>query len=398
MFNNPITCKDGWVPTIGLKELNEIKKLSMELSSYPLMLVKQPLLFFQTLTDISNNLYKKYQSYNDCYSMRPLQIHLFRRIWLRMTPNDFLNVEQFLKQQLSFLNDNTFDCYRKEKMIAKLGEYQVWVQLRMATMWDEGNQCLDFWLQNDCQKYYLPSILFDIENKTKIAYLQAVQTNKLSYQRQEEKTPLNLDDPFLSPYLYKDKKIERFLYKMNKEIDLKTSLDEQQVENLKQFFPSFPLVVSIFFKLLNKHGINEIKVPCYHVLSYNYHLLLSTKAKENWKREYCLERLNHYHYLSDDSKEYKRNKYYHDSLWYQHVVGKKDIIIKTKTENLFWLLKRINYHFPNINILYDPWLNMDYFDVYIKNFWNEKMNCCLLKNYLDYLSEPEGEKKLTLKE
>lgn len=45
----------------------------------------------------------------------------FEQIWLRATPEDFNNPEEFLRKQVEMINDKTFEKYDEETCLGKIG-------------------------------------------------------------------------------------------------------------------------------------------------------------------------------------------------------------------------------------------------------------------------------------
>lgn len=103
---------EGWIiPDIKEQDIQKLRELRED-DSCPTIIVKDFQKFFQYLTEITNEQVRLYKRYREIFSARPLCIRLMRRIWLRMTPTDFLDVENFLKQQLEFLKNEELDDYR----------------------------------------------------------------------------------------------------------------------------------------------------------------------------------------------------------------------------------------------------------------------------------------------
>ena len=46
--------------------------------------------------------------------------NFFEQIWLRATPNDFNNPEEFLRKQLEMVNDTTFEKYNEETCLGEI--------------------------------------------------------------------------------------------------------------------------------------------------------------------------------------------------------------------------------------------------------------------------------------
>ncbi len=69
-----------------------------------------------------------------CYE----QTNCFEQIWLRATPEDFSNPEQFLRKQVAMLKDTTFDKYNQETCIGtsdRFGNHPICIQNKVARTW-----------------------------------------------------------------------------------------------------------------------------------------------------------------------------------------------------------------------------------------------------------------------
>ena len=173
------------------------------------------------------------------------------------------------------------------------------------------------------ERHDLANVLYDIreENNERVCYIYAVQMPKLPQ---------------------KSKKMERIIYKIN-------SLSNDGKSNVH---PNFSLSLLLFIELIKSHGIEHIKVPLYQVLSYDYHVLLSNKEKEDFDHKWTNKRFEEMERLKNskyplDKRQYESllEEYKYEKEWYDHVVDKEDFISKAKTEglaNLFIFLESIN--------------------------------------------------------
>ena len=271
------------------------------------LVINDAFIFFKYLTDIVNESLKLFREYGDNVNARETTRYLLRRIWLRMGINDIQNVELFLKNQLEFIKDRTFNIKENEQISEYEGE-KVLVKTKPSELWDESTRSMIFTLENESESYELPHILYDI-NEDGICYVFGVQSAQVE----------------------KSKRIERKLYKLNKGIDN------------PNIHPSKVLSMLLFINELKKKNISKIVVPSMQVLSYDYHILLSKQAKKNY-----LEMKKEYEKNPEDI--YLKGRLDYLENWFNHVYEKQDLISYLKTEELFNLIYRLTFHDPDIEI------------------------------------------------
>lgn len=280
-------------------------------------------LFFTKLT-IVTNLYCRLNNIYDESSNKDYIINEFLQsaLWLKMNPYDFYDIYTFLDNQISFLLCPSFKELDPSKGGYHFGEYHdyhIYVMKDINTMWFESYEYITFKLFNidDYTKNYeLPSIHYGIADN--ICYIYAIQNMALNKQ---------------------DKKIERSLYKINKDI---------QNNNIH---PSFILSMKLFIDLLKEKGISNIKVPLLQVLNYNYHVIKSNQMKEEFKREWTDEYIK-----SIENAEDEFNNYKEALALYNRYVDREDDISKNKTEVFASIFLRIQEQFNNIDIDIDDYM------------------------------------------
>ncbi|MBR1377053.1 MAG: hypothetical protein IJ565_04495 [Bacilli bacterium] len=290
-----------------IKANNELKD-----GEYPIY-INNVTLFFEKLTELVNiyedNL-RKYEDEED----RTLLFETFLNsgLWLRMTPYDFLDVYSFLDKQISFFkNDHIFDelilkgdGYSKDNLVSNYMGYNVYAIKTNNSIWCETNTRILFNLISGDRVYNMPSILYGIDDDT--CYIYAVQNINVCK---------------------KDKKIERSLYKLNKDI------------NNIDVYPSFVLSLRLFIDMLKSKNINKIKVPLLEVLNYEYHIRLATKSIEMYKHGEV------------------------EKSWLNRICGKEDFISKSKVDKLCLLFERIQNQYDDIELNIDDYM----LEVKIKN-------------------------------
>lgn len=319
--DHPFT-KEGYsIPNIDDKDIERLRKTD---DSVPTIYVKDHIVFFKYLMDITNALVDI-----NSFSGRSAFINHIKRIWMRMGPSDFYHVEDFLKKQLDFIKSTVFDDYKFGEYVEAYEGYEIKAKKVGTRPWYEASNkmCLSLYLGGE-EMYTLPSIYFGIceENGTNVCYIYAVQN-----ERQKKA----------------DKKALRKIYKLN------AGIQSPDVH------PSSVLALITFMKMLEQEGIFKIKVPLLQVLSLRYHEILSRVQKKDfynkWKDVY----------VEDLESLGKREEYDFDLLWYDHVVDREEFIEKAKTEGLINMFLRLEEQFSFIQVLTDPFIEDEYLNVCI---------------------------------
>lgn len=325
--NHPYTKEGSYVPPLYDRDIEKAKRENNSNPNLPTINIHNPVRFFELLTDIINS-WRDFK--NKCfgsYSPRALFIQNIKRLFLRMSPNDMLNIEQFLERELSFLQDETFEEYVSKN--TTIGEYEGYIfktALEEAPSWCETSKKMTFYLTNDNNEYHtLPSIYFGIteEYGEQVCYIYAIQNER---------------------HRAESKKIHRTLYKLNK------GIENPDVN------PASVLVLQTFINMLKDKGITNIKVPCLQVLSYRYHEILSDTTKRDFEKNYSKEQLEYINNLNSYDRERKLEEYEWQKIWYSHVVDKQDFISETKTEGLFKIFRRVAEQFSSIELLNTPFI------------------------------------------
>jgi len=258
--------------------------------------------------------------------------NFFEQIWLRATPDDFNNPEEFLKKQVDMVNDSTFEKYNDETCLGKiefLDNNILCVRNGIARTWDENSREFEITIYD--KKYYdnkelfvrpnfmLPVIRYGIYERDgkKVCYIGSIQDKSDSYPKSE----LN-------------KRMNRKRYMVNEGL---ADEDTQKVE------PKNLLALSIFINLLHKEGITEIEVPSLYVLDYEYHEKRNKKILTEFKQDWTEEKISKY------PEQYKREKYY-----FERSFNKEDLISEIKTERLLLTFRRLLHHYTNGNITSYP--------------------------------------------
>ena len=311
------------------KILQAIKQKSDKNTTTPVMVVNNYKKFFELLRQFYEKDIELYFSRTGMSGFpRYEKDNCFEQIWLRATPDDFNNPEEFLKKQVDMINDSTFEKYDEETCLGKikfLDDHILCVRNCIARTWDENSREIEMTIydKNDYynkdvfsrQCYTLPVIRYGIYEKDgkKVCFIGSIQDKSDSY----KETSLS-------------KKINRKRYKANEGI---SEEDTYHVE------PKNILALSIFINLLSKEGITEIEVPSLYVLDYEYHKKRNGSILADFKIEWTEEDIKKY----PDS--YKKAYYYFEKCY-----KKEDLISEIKTERLLLTFRRLLQHYPNGNI------------------------------------------------
>ncbi|MBQ3021456.1 MAG: hypothetical protein IJD92_04470 [Bacilli bacterium] len=309
VMNNPFELENGWTPSIKKEDIEFLHKLKN--NDCPTLYVKNHLEFFTYLTEITNNLINIYTNYNKNNNPRQILNLVLKTIWLRMGPNDFNEVEKFLKRQASFSKTDLFIEYKfnrfNEHIIDNFYNHKVIVVNSLNSVWDESTKHMSFKILTDYNIHVLPNIYYDTYNDT--CYIYAIQNDRNGNKIEE---------------------IDKLIYK-------KYRGNGQ---------PNKIYALKLFINILKEKGIKKIKIPTIQVLNYKLHEIISKKEKESfnkiWRKE-ILDELNHW-------EEYEYNIALN---WYNHVVDKENIISKIKTEDFINVIYRIIKEDNQLELLND---------------------------------------------
>lgn len=336
--------KEGWyVPPIYPEDIKRAKIENQNNPNIPSIIVNNPVRFFELLTNITNLWIEQKNKYWGGTSPRATFIRDIKRIFLRMSPNDLTNIEEFLELQLSFLKATTFDEYIKKNIeIGEFQGYKLFASKEENAAWCETNDKMTFYLKGENEDFHtLPSIYFATteENGKTICYIYAIQNER---------------------FRKLDKTIQRKLYKLNAGI-------EQPDVN-----PGSVLVLETFIKLLREKGIEDIRVPSLQVLSYRYHEILSDQTKRDFNKKYSEEKIKEISSLSELERLRFLEEYEWQKTWYNHVVDKQDFISETKTEGLYKIFARVATQYNSIELLNTPFIEDENLNIRITTIKNNQ--------------------------
>ena len=307
------------------KILQTIRQKSEGNSETPVMIVNDYKQFFELLRQLYEKQIELFFSRIEMSGFpRYEKNNFFEQIWLRATPDDFNNPEDFLKKQVQMVNDNTFQKYDKETCLGAiefLDNNILCVKNGIARTWDENSRKFEIKIYDknyydnkelfNRPHYEFPVIRYGIYEKDgkKICSIGSIQDKSNSYEKSEL-----------------DKKMDRKRYKANEGI---ADEDTYQIE------PKNLLALSIFINLLHKEGITEIEVPSLYTLDYEYHIKRNKKILLEFDKYWTEDE------MEKDPEQYKKDKYY-----FERNFGKEDLISEIKTERLFLTFRRLLQHYP----------------------------------------------------
>lgn len=174
-------------------------------------------------------------------------------LWSNITEEEMLNIENYVKKYINFLNDDKLININNSKDITDLGliKYEVVKQ----SIKQETPYCFNSYFEKNNQKYYLPRISFGISNNK--CYIYAIQN--------------------------KNKNIENSYSDL---VQKKLNTLNSGVKKYRNVSPSAIASLSLFLSVLKEHNINEFEVVSNlhlrilnHELVDNYKLQIEKKTK-----------------------------------------------------------------------------------------------------------------------
>lgn len=319
--------------------------------SKPILMVNNKDQLVNLLEQYFNECNKHNNKFSNCKLEEKIKIYL-TLIWSNATYEDFANPAQFIKRRIDFYQNKILDFSSKEYSheIEVLDNSKIQIYNELQDIRQETPYVFQPTIENGEDSFSLPRISYGISNNE--CYIYAVQNHNKSE---------------LSSY---EKKINRTLYKIKENVlafetdEYKEYLNESGYypENISDVSPSAILSLSIFLDVLNKYGIEKVKVISLLPIRYNSKELAFTK-----KYEYNLKNKN----LSESELRKLLLEYKKESLRIQ----------KNLSEKMIRNFRRIEHHFDNCIITsypmeFDEYLHMNVREFTIGNndFLNEVMN------------------------
>ena len=268
---------------------------------------------------------------------------LMGSIWLRMSPSDVNDVNDFLKRQLSFLkNDNILPYYQKR--FSDYEDLEIIYQNESNERLFETNNNITFSFVRDVDsdldgipfpiRYYydLPAIHYALrrEDDTNVCYIYGIQ---------------NLDSR-------KDEIIKQKIKSLRK-----------KYQN-KYVSPDFVISLKLFIDLLSKKKLYTIKVPLLQLFNYPFHQRLSDDIKNSYSAYENKDELEKMHESGNDTDMVL--DYLHDKETMGRFADKEDTISYNKTERFVNTFLVLSEMFDNIEFLNEPFIEGDYLIIKIK--------------------------------
>ena len=306
------------------KHLLEKKKLYENILnpdfSKPVIEVSNYKLFFKYI-------YKLYYSYLNSVNKKDIPyelefISLYKYLWLRMIPEDFTNIENFLLKQIKIFEDNTFINQDVREVYKSINDYDINIENRISKHYDEAPKEMLFTISNNNNEISLPLVRYGIYQKDneKVCEISSIQMVK------------QIDDYDYDKLLTKN--INKLRYKFNDGVN-KDLIDDVEPKKLMSLL--------LFIKLLKDNNISLIHVPSLYVLDYEFHKKRNDVIEDLFKSEWSA--FNQVKYPAQYENALKE---YYDE------VNKQDLISSNKSTNFIHLFERLLYHIKDIDILEYP--------------------------------------------
>lgn len=170
-------------------------------------------------------------------------------LWNNVTDFDLQNPIKYLENRINFINDNLFDNEINYNIINNM---ECLINSDIEYIIKKNNPILEtpysfcpyiIRILDEKEIFELPKIYYGISNNK--CYIYSIKNDKAKYENQYTK------------------KINRILYKVNKNIT-----DDYELDNIKDVSPSALVSLTLFIKLLKEKNIIEINVIDYMPIRY----------------------------------------------------------------------------------------------------------------------------------
>lgn len=281
-----------WPIAFNTKILEENKTYETE-NNFSTLIIKNKNEFFKLLRKYLKLEIKKNRKTPNFYKdinrnkIKWLMAYLF----VNASLSDFLDPNEYIRREISFLEDDTFNFLDKgiELDMEKFLNSKLIIKKEISpTTMETPNKIVLSLVKkiNDEEvEYSLPSIYYGIDND--ICYIYSILSPK------PKKNISELETKY-------DKKINRLLYKLNSGIeetkeyfDYKEGISDYYPEgNITDVTHSFVLSLSIFLGLLKSKNINKVKVVPYLPVRYASRYITAKEKQDKEKQLELLERNN----------------------------------------------------------------------------------------------------------
>lgn len=304
----------------------------------PTLVIKNQTLFYTKITEYvslylnSSRKLPKFIHDIDKNNIKLIMSYLFANA----TTEDFLNPISLIERNIKFLNDDTFSNLNDTMNTKELNSFMnsnLEITRTSQSVFMETPYKIDIKFTNyfgEEKVYYnLPSISYGIilENGEKVCYVYSILNPK------EKNNKTNNQNKY-------EKKIAREMYKLNAGVREQESEEYKNYingessyypENISDVSPSAIISLTVFLSLLEKENIKEIKVVPYLPLRY-------------LSRELSLREIN-------------------DSAKVEELKARNNYLQQNITDKFIRTFRRVNYHFPSLEINRYPYELDEYMGV-----------------------------------
>jgi len=320
--------------------------------SMPILMINNKEQIVNFLEQYFNECDRHPNIYSNCTLEERIKIYL-TLIWSNATYEDFANPTVFIKRRIEFYHNKmlSYENMDYAQSVRVLDDSTIKIRDSLQDIRQETPYLFGVAIEKNGDIFELPQISYGIQNGE--CYIYAIQREKLSE---------------LNSY---GKKINRKLYKINSGVfdaeteeykDYKEGLDDYHPENISEVSPSAILALTIFLNMLNRSGIEKIKVVSLLPVRYNSKELAFSKKYESKLKRQDLTDMELRKLLLEYKKEMLR-------------------IQQNLTEKLIRNFRRLEFHFDNCTITsypmeFDEYLHMNVREFQISNndFINEILN------------------------
>ena len=279
-------------------------------------------LFFYALNKYIYTLYNTYM--NNCHKDENKALFSFqlalKYIWLRMTPDDFKNPENFILKNIEMLENNTFnEYYNKNGILLDLNDdYTIYYKNRITSTFDEECKEMEFFVGSKyLERDYLPVVRYGIYKKDNknICEIGSIQ-NKA--QVDDEKLDI----------------VNELRKELNKKVPgyLKLNVEPRKL-----------LSLILFISLLQENNIDEISVPSLYVLDYDFHEIWEQNRKDVFNSKW-----------SDYLIKLYPVEYMKELEAFEKKINKVEFVCQNKSSDYIRLYERLMYHISDIKVLEYP--------------------------------------------
>lgn len=267
-------------------------------------------------------------------------------LWANATLSDFNDPISFFKKRINFLDDEIMVYYSDRRVVGYsnvLGA-NIGVCAIKNRIGNETPYSFRIFLKDNFDNYLYEFPKVYVGTSNDCAYLYAIQNDKNKIVNETYR-----------------KKIDRKLYKINENFDVKGDTCEKYgFGNLKDVTPSFLVAANIIMGILSSNGINRINVSSILIERWN-----AKNIAFDYRRKKLKEKNNNDDKISSILQE--------DVLKYLNIQS-------NLTEKFIRIFRRLDYHHSGINIINYPYEVMDDMVIHIDDY-DECNNRLLSETY-----------------